>query len=499
MPNAATLEAVKGAIQVLLPVVASLAALGRARGRRGPGLVALSLVAALSVALYAWWGARKYDPYLNGYDVYHYYMSARYRDELGTDLLYACTMVADSELKTPRFEKVQILRDLGSYEIISRREALTRAETCHDRFSERRWERFKHDLGFFQRLMPLSEWRDVFIDRGANASPVWQVTGGALARWVPVEGLRWAAHADTLLLAAAMTLTAWAFGAEVALVATAFLATCFSTRWPPIGGALFRYDWISLSIASICLWRKERPVAAGAALAWATGSRLFPFLFFAGVAARGLWRLARERRVPRPEARFALGYGAAGLVLCAVALGDVGAQGFRDFREKMAVHAASENISVMRVGLPVAAAWRGELPDTQHEASRLLREKRVLATQQERWLKAGALAAGLAVLLAAGRRQLSDNGALLLGVALIPLALQISYYYYVFLAIPVILHASGLPRAGPTVGLFAVTWINAAALLASAAGVTRYTVLAPGSLLVCAYAIGLVIAAALRR
>ena len=68
---------------------------------------------------------------------------------------------------------------------------------------------------------------------------------------------------------------------------------------------------------------------------------------------------------------------------------------------------------------------------------------------------------------ARGFRRLSDAHAGLLGVALIPLLLQISYPYYAFLAFPLLLYADALPTRGAGLGLTAICLANAAADLAA--------------------------------
>lgn len=496
MSPTARLEVMRGILHLSLAGSAILAARWRAAGHRTRGLVLLATLAVGCCVQYQIWLRDRHVAGINTYDVYHYYLGTKYAPELGTDLLYVCTLVADGESPHPRLGEVRSVRDLDTYQVVSRWSALGKADRCRQSFAPGRWEQFRHDVAWFTRHMKSEERMGVLADRGTNASPVWRLTGGGLARVVPVEWLPWFVLVDPVLLLGAALLLARAFSAEVALIFVAYMASTFATRWPSVGTVLLRYDWIAACIAALALWRRERPALSGVALAYATGSRIFPVFLFAGVAARGFWRLVRERRLPALETRFAAGFVGAGLLLCGLALADGGMASFGAFKEKMSVHSAARNISTMRVGLPVALAWRGELPSTEAAASAALDQARARAEEQDGLVKGLAVLAGVVVLVAARRRDLGDDDALLLGAALIPLGLQVSYYYYVFLAFPAMIHASGLPRRRAALGLVAVTALGGAASIANGMRVMRWTILTPGSWAVVAYAVGLIAAAA---
>ena len=387
---------------VLLPFV-GLLAVGLRRvagvwGRRiGVGL--LLLFTAASVHAQVSWNTRGDRDLLNAYDLYHYYIGSRYGAELGTNLLYECTLVADRESDRPGLSGVRQVRDLDTYEVVDADEVAERGtKRCASAFTTARWRSFKRDLGYFRREISRSEWKTIFVDRGTNASPIWNLFGGTVARHVPVDQLGWAAAIDIVALVGLLGCCVWAFGPEAALVATSFVLTCFSTRWPPIGGALFRYDWLAASGIGVCLWLRQRPALSGAAFAYAVGVRIFPLFLVCGLAASAAWKIVRIRAIPHQERRFLIGFGGTFAVLVALATAVSGPGSFKDFEEKIAVHSASENVSVMRVGLPVAAAWEGEVPATEEQALHLLNVKRRQISAQEPFTRGAALVAALAVI-----------------------------------------------------------------------------------------------------
>jgi hypothetical protein len=478
---------------VLLPLLALWARRGAASGRpwwRRPGTVGLLVLACLSTASYARQGHRTHKSTVLGYDVYHYYMGGKYRAEVGTERIYDCALVADLERKRPRFKKLRRVRDLRTYKVRSIKSHMRRGVSCREHFSDARWKEFKRDLHYFQRFIKRKTWDRMFIDRGTNASPVWHLFGGAVARLVPTKHLIWATHIDALLLLIMLGFVGWAFGLDVACVGLVFLTACFSTRWPHIGRALFRYDWLAATGIGVCLIHKKRPATAGVAFAYAAGVRLFPVVILAGIAARGVRQLIAQRRLERPEARILTGFLVSMAILIGAAAADGGPASLGEFTQKIGTHAAPENVSVMRVGLSIAAAYRGEWTRKETKGHRYLIKKRKMIKQSDRVLKLIAIALFLLVVWIAP--PLADLELLLLGFALLPLGLQASYYYYVIALVPLLIHAHRLDRRAHFAGLAFLSWLNAVGLFAQARHTHRYVILAPGSIIMCTYALVLI-------
>lgn len=482
----------------LLPVLVWWASRGRRRAWwRRPATWALLALATVSVTQYVRLGFASFDDEIIGYDVYHYYMGAKYRRELGTERIYACTVVADAERRKPRFGKLTQVRDLRTYDLEPIADVRRDKEACKAHFSPTRWRQFKRDLHYFQRVTKRWRWATILIDRGVNASPVWHLFGGAVARMVPTADLGWAAAVDVVLLGVALVAVAWAFGVDVALAALVFLVACFSTRWPQIGRAFFRYDWMAATLVGVALLRRRYPALAGAAFAFATGVRIFPVVLLAGLAAKGVRQVAgvgltgHGHGLLGSERRLVGGFVAAFAVLCGAALVDGGTRGFHEFGVKIGKHASADSVSVMRVGLPIAAAYRGEGLTRGSGKAVDLTTKRALVRRDGRLFHVLALLLFLALLALAPR---CDDGTLLvLAFALFPLALQASYYYYVLMLAPLLVHFERADRAPHRLAMFFLCWLNAAAFIAHSMGAARYTLLAVGSYLVAAYCVGVLL------
>lgn len=483
----------KGVLCLSLPLVAWVASRWRARGQRGRGLVLLGLIAALSVGLYLKGGPLARGPYLDQHDVYHYYMVGRYYPQLRTNLLYDCTIVADAALPRPLLRHIRTLRDLRTFESEPRAKAMARADQCHRAFGPKRWAAFKADLQDLELYFTRSTMEHAVRDRGTNASPTWLVTGGWLARQVPVAKLAWITDVDTVLIGAMLVAVGWAFDVEVMLVAVSLLTTFFWTRNPPIGGAILRFDWLAGSVGALCLWKKQRPGLAGAALAFAAGSKIFPALLGAGLVARGLGRAWRSRSLPRAELRFVGGFAALLGLLCGLAYATYGPRVFRDYSSKLSLYAAPEFYSPGRIGLPIAAAWRGEMPLEGEDDLAVLAEKRVLYKSQAPWVRALGWGGALGALVLAARRALTDRQVWLLGAAILPLVSQVNFYYGAFLLLPSILYASDLPRRGAALGLMVIGLASGPGNLLNARGLHIYGHCAAASVILCLWSAAVIV------
>lgn len=463
--------------------------LGPSWRRRLPTVLLLGM-ATLTTLVYVDRGDRRNRHNVMGYDTFHYYPGAKYRQELGTELLYVCSLLADMEFDKTGFGKLNRYRDLKTYKVrrFNKRNVRRDGRECKKRFTPARWKEFKKDLKYFQKVTPRKTWPRIFVDRGTNASPIWHLFGGAVARMVPSHQLQWATRLDGLMLAVAVGFIFWAFGLEVALITIVFLTACLSTRWPDIGSALFRYDWVAALGIMLALAKKERWALAGAMLAYAAGVRLFPIIVVGGLGGRALWRLATERRLLPKEWRLLGGFMAASAVLWTAAAIDGGVPAIKEFAGKISTHAAPQNVSVMRVGLPIALAWKGEITAKQYGGYKSgLKVKRVIIKGQAPYHRGFVL---FLILLVIGiTRRVNDEEAWLIGWAMFPLCLQASYYYYVFLIVPFVLLSAHLTRRF-YYGLFAgLCLINAAGHLALGNRLTRYIVLAPGSVVICIWAV----------
>jgi len=411
-------------------------------GRSGPGRrVRDALLAALGVAgLACWWNLFQFNfpGFAHPSDTFHYYLGAKYFPELGYTRLYECVAVADAEAGLDAASLRRPMRDLATNALTTTDAILLDRARCTSHFSGARWSEFRHDVDFLRGLVPPRKWTLFQQDHGYNATPAWGLLGHALTNAAPASQaqlrLLWAL--DPLLLLAMWAAAWWAFGWRLAAVAAIYWGTNYAAPYGWTGGSILRQDWLAASVFGVALLRRDHPAAGGVLLAWAALLRIFPACLAAGVALGVLARMLAERRVRlRPaERRFAAG--ALACVALGVALSSAAAGGlssWREFAEKSRTHLSTPLAN--HVGLATLLSF-----DSAQRSARSRDPS--LADPMERWKEARrarfaerrmlfvALVAGFAVWLAhaAGRAPLWAGAAL--GVALIPVALELTAYYW---------------------------------------------------------------------
>jgi len=308
-------------------------------------LVLLGLSALLAIATYVDFGVFRYGSYLNEWDVYHYYVGTKYAPELGYTNLYGATLVADNETglryHPPRGE----IRDLATAELRDVASVAAESDRYKSRFSEARWREFVSDISWFKMQLPENRWSLLLADHGYNGTPAWSfVVGGLLTRHLPVRNpvARWfMVLLDPLLLLGTAVVVAWAYGRRAALLMVIFVGTHYLLSWGHLKGALLRTDFAMCSLLAVCLVKKGRYKIAGALLAWAILSRVFPGFLLIGptiLLGHGLWR---THRLDRRLLGFFLSCGA---TLVLVVLGSCvyfgGIEMWREWSEKITLHYA---------------------------------------------------------------------------------------------------------------------------------------------------------------
>lgn len=392
------------------------------------------------------------------HDVAHYYLGAKYFDELGYENLYTAMLRAEVETSPGPLGPREV-RDLSNNELVPMRELLLRSDEVKASFTPERWEDWKRDVAVFRdQLGP--QFASLYIDHGFNPTPLWPVMGGSLARLVPAgsrTGVWLLALLDPLLLLAAFAAVVWAFGWEAALLGVVEFCLVYGASFGWTGGAFLRYVWFTCVVACLCCLRKERFATAGVLLAVAATLRVFPAFFAVPLALQGAWSLVKERRLPRPQAHFFAGLAAAGVLLFALS----GAQGrgfeaWGEFRQNMGKH--MDTVSPNIVGLTNALAYH-ELPELitleemRAEQARRVRVNHIqLATVFAATLLAVALLAPL----------YPPAEALLLGVPLLLTGLNLASYYWVLI---VLLVVAWWDRPARLLALFGLELVSHAVLL----------------------------------
>jgi hypothetical protein len=432
------------------------------RGQRG----VLGLVTLLSVL--SFWNFLNFHHYsglVHLQDAYHYFVGAKYFPEIGYTGLYECSAVA--EVDDGRVEQVRErqLRDLATNLVIPARAIAVHGERCRAAFSAERWEAFRRDVRFFRDAMGDDAWLKSQLDHGFNATPVWILAGGRLANLAVASraSLVILSLIDILLLFVAWGLMRWAFGFEPACVATIFFCVNAFSRFAWTGGALLRYDWLLWAVAGVCFLRKERGLAAGAALGYSTALRIFPAFLLLGLAAGPLGRAVWHRSLT-PLVRYraiAIGLLLALVILIPLSVTATGhPRAWTEFADntRRFLTTDAENL----VGLPVLAAYqpslRQEMTFDPLETDPLSEWSRSQAAARTRSvpLVVGLGLAYLAFLMWASFRQ-QDWVNAILGMGLVAILLRAANYYYSWLLLFGLLSEVS-PGAG--VGLAGLAWAS---------------------------------------
>ena len=230
----------------------------------------------------------------------------------------------------------------------------------------------------------------------------------------------------------------WAYGVDVAIWATFFLAVTYSARWPTYSWAFFRYDWIAALMVAMAMLRKGKPFLAGLLSGYSATLRLFPALWLYGPGAKGFAGLA-SKKVHKQLLVLLGGFALSAGVLQGLAALDLGSESIAVHLENMEDHNSSEQLSSRRIGLALAIPFRGEL-----EPKYITREMK--ATIEEQKPIRYAIAGVILLLLGWGLRTARDDEAFAFGFLPFFLLTTASYYYYVARVTLVILHASDLRR-----------------------------------------------------
>lgn len=427
-------------------------------------LVATLLIAAVN---YARWGTDLLATRLDAYDLLHYYVNAKYIDELGYLDLYPAVILVDHDNDGPFFKRqgpVYMAQDASGHHLEPVAHAVARGKKVREeKFTPERWKAFEHDVLYLQRTLgcrdknkkgecirELSDelWEQLINDHGFNGTTGWTLFAEPVARVVPVESLKLLGYLDLVLLGGAVGMVVWAFGTDAALWTTLFLLVTYSTRWPTITWVFLRYDWVACLIGATALIARGRSAPAGVLAGIASTARMFPALWMWGPFVRGLWGLW-EGQVRRHLLVLAAAFVLAVVAVQGAATLRYGPGRVAEHFENMMDHNKAEQLSSRRIGLALALAtepWKGT------SMEQVITEERKVLIDRQSPLRYGLGAVGVVALGFALRRQ-KDEEAYAMGFAPFFLFTTASYYYYVARAPLIVVHAANLDRWRHRVGL----------------------------------------------
>lgn len=470
----------------------------RRRGRAGRPVArrtARAVAVALGLGSLGMWYAGavfSYSGFFHVWDQFHYVIGSKYFRELGYDGIYRCSAVAldragtvdmpgtlpgrpvpldlRAEVRGPGY----LIRDLGRGNVVvPAAGALADAGACTRRFSPARWASFQHDVVFFRLQVDAGHWQMMVRDHGYNPPPTWTAMGGAIAGLRPASKV-WMlvlALLDPALVLAAFAALWWGFGWRTAALGAVFWGCQGFSPFFWTGGAFLRQDWFFFTILSVCLARRGRHAAAGASLAVAAALRVFPALLAIGWMVMLLDPRTR-RRGRGAMLRTAAGGLAAAAVMLAAGAAVAGPKAYPAFVRHIRLH--QQTPLTNEIGLrPLLAGGIDAGPSTGR--LRRLRDERLPDPVQrwkeiraERWqsrrLAAWAIALLLAVpFVAAVRRARRPWAAPGLSALWIVVTLQVTAYYYGFLAV-----TAPLARLRPRVEVWLLAFAVASQVAAAA-------------------------------
>jgi hypothetical protein len=397
------------------------------------------------LALGCWWelGRFHYPAYVQVHEHYHYYLGAKYFPELGYTRLYECTAVADVEAGLRRQITSWWIRDLNTNRLTPGAAIVSNPADCTSRFTADRWAMFKGDVAWFRSHRTPELWSEALVDHGYNGTPVWAVAATLLIPNRPVNDtdIVLLALLDPLLILTMFGFVWWAFDWQTTCVAMIWWGTNDLSTYLYTGGAFLRADWLAFSVIGVCLVKRGRPALGGFALTYAALLRIFPIVIIFGLALKAIMRTWRARafRIDPAQRAFAIGSIAAAsvlLLLSFVVVGrglEGGLQAWDGFAANSRKHLSTpltNNMGLKTVlsfspstrSARIGAFWIDTPWDTWSEARHRVFEQR----EPFFWL----LVVAFVALLARAVEMQEDWVALVLGTTLVPVATELTCYYY---------------------------------------------------------------------
>ena len=331
--------------KILLAAVGCAWLLWRRRQAR-PRMAALATLglALAAIAAYFHGFSPPYERYYHRWEMFHYYLGAKYAPELGYERLYPCVAVADAETGIPAIVAARRARDLTTDELVLAQTWLAEPASCKRHFGDARWRDFTRDVVWFRNAANDAVWwEQMQQDHGYNASPVWTMIARPLADLAPASDglLRALAGIDLALMVGCLGAIAWGFGWQLAALGALFWGTQAASDFFWTGGAFLRQDWLCCSVLGVALLRRQRGFAAGALLMAAGLLRVFPLLLWAGPLLVLLRSPRRQGRVARSSRRCVAGGAVCAVLLLGASGASQGPEAYAGFARRIWLHASS--------------------------------------------------------------------------------------------------------------------------------------------------------------
>jgi len=446
---------VSESLKVLLAAGALCLVMGWTSIPKRLAIVLLSVLIFLSAANYMRWGPALLTERVDSYDLIHYYLGAKYFNELGYYDLYPAIASVDAEAGPfdTRLISYRAQDPVTGYAERPITEAIARGrEVREERFSPERWKLFEKDFLHLQRDFNLTRklWAILIYDRGFNATPAWIALFSPVANLFPVDYIKWLCSADIIFMAIGLLFIRWAYGNVAALWALEFIFLSYSLRWPVVGWAFFRYDWVCALMVALALIKKKHYFWAGAMTAFASLFRLFPALWMFGPATKGIINLINFKDFSlnwnRRLLLLAGGFLVIAVTVEGIALIKFGADPIKAHTANIVEHIKPEELSSKRLGFAIGMFFDGKLlPKTFPDE----RKRKIKIYKNFHLFNAFIVLGALAWFL----RNRPDDEAFAYGFIPFFMLLTASYYYAVTRILLIVIHAAHIDKTRHRIAL----------------------------------------------
>ena len=311
-----------------------------------------------------------YAPEFEVWGVFHYYLGAKYFDEVGYAHLYTCALTADEE-STNALSDVHLVRDMANYAVVPR----DSLPPCpREQFTAERWKDFSNDVGALSSRASPAYYQELFTDKGFNPTPFWAVVAKRVANLVSLQNPVETAIVFNLDIAAFVFagFFVWMLYGNMAALLFATLVVFYFGNPGRIGGNFLQYAWFLLLVASIYFWEKGKPSQSGALLGLSTGLQIFPLLFAVPMLFLALRTVVFGNEEGRASPwRFSAWF--FGVCIATLLIGSIsawGVGGWMDWEKKISLHKYYLQGEIFNIGLAnfVSTAVSPSRPTVKHYA-----------------------------------------------------------------------------------------------------------------------------------
>ena len=241
------------------------------------------------------------------WEQFHFYLGAKYQQEVGWFNLYKAAILADRE-STHTLDRMTQTRDITNFEVISVDQAMKDGPQVRAKFSDARWAEFKEDWRRMQISSPGIGFDRIMMDHGNSNSPAWALIAHPIAELFPIDrsNQTFIGLLDMFLMGIMWWFIWRSFGPRPTLVAVLIWAA-LPIVFDYLAGSFLRWDWLFCLGMAIVFMKREKWATAGAFFGFAVATKLFPVFFGVALGIRALLVYQREKKLAVRYRRFAVG------------------------------------------------------------------------------------------------------------------------------------------------------------------------------------------------